>query len=72
MKMPDFEKEEEEIKFWERHSIGDYWEDLAKCNDTFRRPKLKPVTLRFDPLVLQKVKMLAKSIEDEMFHKSSR
>ena len=43
MKMPDFTTEEEEIKFWEKHSIGDYWEDLAECNDIFKRPKLKPV-----------------------------
>ena len=88
MKMLDFTTEEEEMKFWEKHSIGDYWEDLAECSDTFKRPKLKPVTLKFDPLVLQKVKMLAKkrglpygayiryllakSIEDEMIRKSSR
>jgi len=47
MKMPDFTTEEEEMKFWEKHSIGDYWEDLAECSDTFKRPKLKPVTLKF-------------------------
>jgi hypothetical protein len=27
MKLPDFKTEKEEIRFWERHSIGDYWED---------------------------------------------
>ncbi len=88
MKLPDFKTEEEEMKFWERHSVGDYWEDLSESNDIFKRPKLKPVTLKFDPLVLQKVKMLAKkrgvsysayiryllakSIEDEMTHRTSR
>ena len=88
MKLPDFKTEEEEIKFWERHSSGDYWEDLAETNDTFKRPKLKPVTIKFDPLVLQKIKMLAKkrglsysayiryllakSIEAEMTHRASR
>ena len=30
MKLPDFKTEEEEIRFWERHSIGDYWEDLLE------------------------------------------
>jgi hypothetical protein len=25
MKLPDFKTEKEEIRFWERHSIGDYW-----------------------------------------------
>ncbi len=88
MKMPDFEIEEEEKKFWEKHSIADYWEDLTESNDTFKRPKLKPVTLKFDPLILKKIKMLAKkrglpysayiryllakSIEEEMIHKSLR
>ncbi len=63
MKLPDFKTKEEEIRFWERHSIGDYWEDLLESNDTFKRPKLKPVSIKFDPLVLQKVKMLAKKEE---------
>lgn len=88
MKLPDFKTEEGEIRFWERHSIGDYWEDLLESKDTFKRPKLKPVSIKFDPLVLQKVKMLAKKrslsysaynkisaskgIEDEMTHRSSR
>jgi len=85
MKLPDFKKEEEEIRFWEEHSIGDYWKDLKEADDTFKRPKLTPVRLKFDPLVLKKVKMLArkrglsynayirylvsKSVEDEMTHK---
>ncbi len=29
MKMPDFEIEEDEKKFWEKHSIADYWEDIT-------------------------------------------
>ena len=88
MKFPDFKTAKEEIRFWERNSIGDYWEDLLESKDTFKRPKLKPVSIKFDPLVLQKVKMLAKKrslsysayiryllakgIENEMTHKSSR
>lgn len=88
MKMPDFSSEQEEIKYWEKNSIADYWDDLAECSDTFKRPKLKPVTLKFDPLVLKKIKMLAKKrglsssayiryllakgIEDEMIHRVSR
>jgi predicted DNA binding CopG/RHH family protein len=88
MKLPDFKTEEEEQKFWRKHSIGNYWEDLKESDDTFKRPKLKPVTIKFDPLVLKKIKMLAKkrgisynayiryllakSIEVEMTQKSSR
>ncbi|MEA3360834.1 MAG: CopG family antitoxin [Thermodesulfobacteriota bacterium] len=86
MKLPEL-SEEEEIKFWDQHSVGDYWEDLAECNDTFKRPNLKTVTLKFDPLILQKIKMLAKkrglpysayiryllskSIEDEIMNRQS-
>jgi len=88
MKLPDFKSEEEERKFWEKHSISNYWKDLKASDDTFKRPKLTPVTIKFDPLVLKKIKMLAKkrgisynayiryllakSIEFEMIHKSLR
>jgi predicted HicB family RNase H-like nuclease len=51
---------EEERKFWETHSIADYLDDLSESEDPFKRPKLTPVTLKFDPLVLKKIKMLAR------------
>lgn len=88
MKLPDFKTEEEERRFWEKHSIADYWEDLKECEDTFKRPKLTPVTLKLDPLVLKKIRILArkrglsynayiryllsKTIENEIAHKPSR
>lgn len=88
MKPPDFKTEKEELKFWEKHSPADYWEDLKGSDDTFTRPKLTPVTIKFDPLVLKKIKMLArkrgisynayiryqlaKSVEVEMVHKPSQ
>jgi len=59
-KIPVFKTEEEEIKFWETHSIADYWDELEKGKEVFKRPKLTPVTLKFDPLVLEKIKMLAR------------
>ena len=52
MKLPDFKTEEEEIKFEKKHSIADYWADLIESDDTFKRPQLKPVTIKFDPLGL--------------------
>ncbi len=86
MKLPEFKTEKAEQNFWEKHSIADYWTDLRESSDTFNRPKLTPVTIKFDPLVLKKIKMLArkrglsynsyiryllaKSIEVEMIHKS--
>jgi len=54
MKLPDFNTEDEEIKFWKKHSISNYWEDLKETEDAFKRPKLTPVTIKFDPLVLKK------------------
>jgi len=59
-KLPTFRTQEEEINFWEKHSISEYWEELEESTDTFERPKLTPVTLKFDPLVLKKLKMLAR------------
>jgi predicted DNA binding CopG/RHH family protein len=82
-KLPEFKTQEEEIEFWENYSITDYWDGLEESRDIFKRPKLTPVTLKFDPLVLKKIKMLArkrrisynayiryliaKSVEKEMF-----
>jgi predicted HicB family RNase H-like nuclease len=59
-KLPTFKTKEEEIRFWEKHSISEYWEELEESTDTFERPRLTPVTLKFDPLVLKKLKMLAR------------
>jgi predicted DNA binding CopG/RHH family protein len=59
-KLPKFKTQEEEITFWEKHSIAEYWDELKESSDTFKRPKLMPVTLKFDPLVLKKLKMLAR------------
>jgi len=60
MKLPAFKSEKDESQFWEGHSILDYWEDLHESSDSFNRPALTPVTIRFDPLVLKKIKMLAR------------
>jgi len=59
-KLPTFKTQEEEIRFWQKHSISEYWGELEESTDTFERPRLTPVTLKFDPLVLKKLKMLAR------------
>jgi hypothetical protein len=59
-KLPTFKTQEEEISFWNKHSISEYWGELEESADTFERPRLTPVTLKFDPLVLKKLKMLAR------------
>lgn len=60
MRVPEFKTETDEREFWSKHSIGDYWKDLRESEDSFKRPKLTPVTLKFDPIVLKKIRMLAK------------
>ena len=57
--LPNFRTREEEIAFWENRSIANYWDELEESRDMFKRPKLTPVTLKFDPLILKKIKMLA-------------
>jgi hypothetical protein len=59
-KLPTFKTQEEEISFWNKHSISEYWGELEESADSFKRPRLTPVTLKFDPLVLKKLKMLAR------------
>jgi len=59
-KLATFKTQEEEIRFWQKHSISEYWGELEESTDTFERPRLTPVTLKFDPLVLKKLKMLAR------------
>lgn len=49
MKLPDIKNEKDEMQFWKTHSIADYWGDLKESDDTFKRPTLTPVTIRFDP-----------------------
>lgn len=59
-KLPKFKNESEEREFWETHSISDYAAELEESDDTFKRPGLIPVSLKFDPLVLKKLKLMAR------------
>ncbi len=58
-KIPEFKTKEEERKFWASHSSADYWDDTEECDDTFKRPKLKSVSLKLDPAMLEKIKVIA-------------
>ena len=59
-KIPKFKSEKEEREFWDTHSSADYWDDMQECDDTFKRPKLKSVSLKIDPQMLEKVKAIAR------------
>ena len=58
-KIPEFKTETEEREFWATHSSADYWEDMQECEDTFKRPKLKSISLKIAPNMLDKIKVVA-------------
>jgi predicted DNA binding CopG/RHH family protein len=58
-KIPVFKSEKEEREFWDTHSSADYWEDMEECSDAFKKPKLKSVSLKLDPNILEKIKVVA-------------
>jgi len=58
-KIPKFKGEKEEREFWDTHSSADYWDDMQECDDVFKRPKLKSVSLKIDPHMLEKIKFVA-------------
>ena len=45
-RIPEFKTKKEEREFWASHSSPDYWDDMEECDDTFKRAKLKSVSLR--------------------------
>jgi hypothetical protein len=65
MKLPDFKTKEEEIKFWERHSIGDFWEDLSESNDTFKVGEMRSDHERIDKRSLALHQEIAKRIRKD-------
>jgi vacuolar-type H+-ATPase subunit C/Vma6 len=41
------------------HLLRSYWDDMEECDDTFKRPKLKSVSLKLDPGLPEKIKVIA-------------
>lgn len=60
VKIPEFKDLKEMAEFWDTHSSSEYWEDMEECDDTFKRPTLKPLNIKIDPNMFQKIKALAK------------
>ncbi len=58
-KIPQFKTKKEEREFWASHSSADYWDDMQTCDDTFKRAKLKSVSLKLDPGLLERLKVIA-------------
>lgn len=64
--IPDFETEEEEAEFWATHSFGEeYLEKMGSVPEGVLPPptraRTKPISLRFDDDVLQRLKAVAET-----------
>ena len=58
-KIPEFKSNKEEREFWATHSSADYWDDMKKSDDKFKRTKLKPISLKLDPNLLERIRVVA-------------
>lgn len=58
-KIPEFKSIKEEREFWASHSSADYWDDMEKSDDIFKRPKLKAISLKLDPNLLERIRIVA-------------
>jgi predicted DNA binding CopG/RHH family protein len=61
-KIPKFKSLREERKFWDKHSIVDYLDELKETDEiVFERPPLKRnFQMRLDDATISKLKKLAK------------
>lgn len=58
-KIPEFKSAKEIAEFWDTHSSAEYWHDMEKCDDVFKRSPLKPLSLKIDSNMFNKIKALA-------------
>jgi predicted DNA binding CopG/RHH family protein len=59
-KIPKFKDVKDMAEFWDSHSSSDYWETMEESGDTFSKPTLKPLCIKMDPNMLQKIKALSR------------
>jgi predicted DNA binding CopG/RHH family protein len=58
-KLPEFKSIKEEREFWSTHSSADYWTEMEESDDNFKRSKLKPISLKLDPNLLERIRVVA-------------
>lgn len=58
--IPEFKDDKEMADFWDTHSSADFWDEMKESGDTFKRPVLKPLSIRIEPNMFRKVKALAR------------
>ena len=60
MKIPKFNTEEEEVEFWDNHSLDEFNEDLTLAEDVkFAKSRKKLVSLRLDSQQIEILKKIA-------------
>lgn len=59
-KMPEFKTEEEEVHFWDKHSLDEFDHELELIeNVKFIKPQKKLVSVRLDPQQIDVLKKIA-------------
>jgi predicted DNA binding CopG/RHH family protein len=59
-KIPQFKSDKEEARFWSKHSLSDYWDDLEEAKGIqFVRPQKQVVTIRIERDLVQRLKAIA-------------
>jgi predicted DNA binding CopG/RHH family protein len=60
MKIPNFATEEEEVKFWDKHSLDEFDEELKLAEDVkFVKTRKKLVSVRLDSQQIDLLKKIA-------------
>ncbi len=58
-RIPEFKSREEEAKFWDTHSIADYWDGLKPVKVRFTQNLSHPIPVRLDSETLEKLRTQA-------------
>ena len=58
-RIPKFASRAEEAKFWDSHSMADYWDELKPVRVRFAKNLSQGITIRFDPPTLDKLRLQA-------------
>ena len=59
--IPEFKNIEEEVKYWNTHSLADHWDEFKPINVTFAANLSEGITVRFDSATLNRLRTQAKS-----------